>query len=116
MVAVNEECTDDKENDGMSDPSPASVCDTVEESVKYQSNVRRQHRDMESWRRAQGVRIPPDVVDDHDFLPIVESNECRIGQAGSRSTQEVFRGIPNQWNDPTEFDLSQSLIYLYHRI
>jgi tRNA uridine 5-carboxymethylaminomethyl modification enzyme len=56
-------------------PSPASVYDTVEASVKYQSYVRRQHKDMESWRRAQGLRIPPDVEYVHKYLPTLSIEE-----------------------------------------
>ncbi len=37
------------------EPSPPSIYDTVEATIKYKSYVTRQHRDMESWRRAQGV-------------------------------------------------------------
>ena len=55
--------------------SPPSVYDTVEASIKYQNTVDRQHRDMASWRRAQGVRIPPDIEYNHTTLPTLRIEE-----------------------------------------
>jgi tRNA uridine 5-carboxymethylaminomethyl modification enzyme len=108
MIAINKERTDGETNDGMSDPSPASVYDTVEASVKYQSYVHRQHKDMESWRRAQGVRIPPDVVYDHDFLPTLSNEEL----------EKLNLVRPNTFSEASQISgmTPQSLIYLYHRI
>ncbi|CAB9499202.1 uridine 5-carboxymethylaminomethyl modification enzyme MnmG [Seminavis robusta] len=57
------------------DRSPDSVYSTVGASVKYQVFVRRQHRDMESWRRAQGSRIPPDIVYSTATLPTLKKEE-----------------------------------------
>lgn len=107
MVAVNKECTEDKENEGITDPSPASVYDTIEASVKYQSYVRRQHKDMESWRRAQGVRIPPDVVYDHEFLPALSNEEL----------EKLNLVLPTTFSEASQTSgmTPQSFIYLYHR-
>jgi tRNA uridine 5-carboxymethylaminomethyl modification enzyme len=110
MIAVNEERAqmDDESNGRITSPSPASVYDTVEASVKYQSYVRRQHKDMESWRRAQGMRIPPDVVYDHDFLPTLSNEEL----------EKLNLVRPNTFAEASQISgmTPQSLIYLYHRV
>ena len=49
--------------------SPSSIYDTVEASVKYQSYVECQERDMESWRKVQGVRILGDLEYNHIVFP-----------------------------------------------
>ena len=64
-----------EEGDESYTGTPGSVFDTVEASIKYDSYVRRQHKDMESWRRAQGLRIPPDVVYDRKNLPTLSIEE-----------------------------------------
>ncbi|KAL3937166.1 MAG: hypothetical protein SGARI_002259, partial [Bacillariaceae sp.] len=56
-------------------PSPPSVFDSVEAMVKYRSYAERQHRDMESWRKAQGMRIPPDLVYAHEKFPTFSKEE-----------------------------------------
>jgi len=89
-------------------PSPPSVYDTVEAEVKYQSYVRRQHKDMESWRRAQGLRIPPDVVYDRSNLPTLSIEEL-----------EKLSGVrPTTFAEASQISgmTPQSLIYLYHHV
>merc|ERR1740139_1311140 len=55
--------------------SPTYVYDSVEATVKYSSYVDRQHRDMESWRKAQGMRIPPDLIYEHKIFPTFSNEE-----------------------------------------
>ena len=88
--------------------SPPSVYDTVEASVKYQSYVRRQHKDMESWRRAQGLRIPPDVVYDHSNLPTLSIEEL----------EKLSAIRPNTFAEASQISgiTPQSLVYLYHNV
>jgi len=110
MVAVDKEReeADDKSSDGISTPSPASVYDTVEASVKYQSYVKRQHKDMESWRKAQGVRIPPDFVYEHSVLPTLSKEEL----------EKLSLHRPNTFAEASQISgiTPQSLIYLYHHV
>mmetsp|Transcript_17268 Transcript_17268/g.24944 ORF Transcript_17268/g.24944 Transcript_17268/m.24944 type:complete len:158 (+) Transcript_17268:2-475(+) len=106
MSAVQRERDDD--DDQIVGPSPASVYDTVEASVKYQSYVLRQNRDMESWRRAQGLRIPPDVVYDNQSLPTLSNEEL-----------EKLRNLrPNTFAEASQISgmTPQSLVYLYHHV
>ena len=88
--------------------TPDSVFDTVEASIKYQSYVRRQHKDMESWRRAQGLRIPPDVVYDRTNLPTLSLEEL----------EKLSLVRPNTFADASQISgiTPQSLVYLYHHV
>ena len=89
-------------------PSPPSIYDTVEASVKYKSYVIRQERDMESWRKAQGTVIPPDLVYDHSIFPTLSKEELeKLGNAKPRSFAEA-----SQISGVTP----QSLVFLYHHI
>jgi len=89
-------------------PSPASVYDTVEASIKYKSYVRRQYKDMESWRRAQGLRIPPDVVYDHENLPTLSIEEL----------EKLATNRPSTFAEASQISgmTPQSLVYLYHHV
>jgi tRNA uridine 5-carboxymethylaminomethyl modification enzyme len=86
--------------------SLASVYDTVEASVKYQVMVQRQHRDMESWRRAQGIRIPPDIVYSKETLPTLNLEEL----------EKLNRVRPNTFADASQISgvTPQSLVYVYN--
>ena len=90
------------------DPSPASIYDTVEASVKYQVFERRQHRDMESWRRAQGSRIPPDIVYSLDTLPTLKKEEI----------EKLNRARPKTFAEASQISglTPQSLVYVYHYV
>lgn len=88
--------------------TPEPVFDTVEASIKYQSYVRRQHKDMESWRRAQGLRIPPDVVYDRSNLPTLSLEEL----------EKLSFVRPNTFAEASQISgiTPQSLVYLYHHV
>lgn len=118
MVAVEEECLSNSKSDEEGESvqldhnamtrTPLSVYDTVEASVKYKSYVRRQYKDMESWRRAQGLRIPLDVVYDHSNLPTLSIEEL-----------EKLRTVrPNTFAEASQISgvTPQSLVYLYHHV
>jgi len=88
--------------------SPSSIYDTVEASVKYQSYVERQERDMESWRKAQGVRIPGDLEYDHAVFPTLSKEELeKLGNIKPKTFAEASQisGIT-----------PQSLVFLYHHV
>lgn len=98
----------DEDETSVLDPSPSSVYDTVEASVKYKSYVRRQSKDMESWRIAQGARIPPDIVYDHASLPTLSSEEL----------EKLSLTRPATFADASNISgiTPQSLVYLYHHV
>jgi tRNA uridine 5-carboxymethylaminomethyl modification enzyme len=89
-------------------PSPKSVYDTIEASIKYSSYIRRQDKEMESWRRAQGLRIPPNVVYDRINLPTLSLEELEKLNALRPSTFAEASQISGM--------TPQSLVYLYHNI
>lgn len=114
MVAVDKERRDSAEQgeDDVDEPpmttTPASVFDTVEAAIKYESYVQRQHRDMESWRKAQGVKIPPGLVYEHNLFPTFSNEEIEKLSANRPSTFAEASQISGV--------TSQSLVYLYHHI
>jgi len=89
-------------------PSPASVYDTVEASIKYKHYVTRQEKDMDVWRKAQGLRIPGDIVYDHALFPALSGEEL-----DKLSTQR-----PTSFAEASEISgiTQQSLVYLYHHV
>jgi len=89
-------------------PTPSSVYDTVEASVKYKSYVIRQEKDIESWRKAQGVRIPPTIIYDHSIMPTFSKEEIE--------KLNTFR--PNTFAEASQISglTPQSLVYLYHHV
>jgi tRNA uridine 5-carboxymethylaminomethyl modification enzyme len=105
---LNEDVSDEEEASipSVLQPSPPSIYDTVEATIKYKSYVTRQHKDMESWRKAQGVRIPPDLVYDHTSLPTLSKEELEKLSAIRPSTFAEASQISGM--------TPQSLVYLYH--
>merc|ERR1719253_273707 len=89
-------------------PIPSSVYDTVEASVKYKSYVVRQEKDIESWRKAQGARIPPNIVYDHAIMPTFSKEEIEKLERHRPSTFAEASGISGL--------TPQSLVYLYHHV
>merc|ERR1711966_190841 len=89
-------------------PSPPSIYDTVEASVKYKSYVVRQEKDIESWRKAQGARIPPNIVYDHAIMPTFSKEEIEKLERHRPSTFAEASGISGL--------TPQSLVYLYHHV
>lgn len=107
--AAENAASDDAEDlPAVDGPTPPSVYDTVEASVKYKSYVRRQHKDMESWRRAQGARIPPDVVYDRASLPTLSNEEL----------EKLNTARPATFADASNISgmTPQSLVFLYHHV
>ena len=97
-----------KKSTEVMEPSPASIYDTVEAEVKYQVFVRRQHRDMESWRRAQGSRIPPDIEYSVDTLPTLKAEEI----------EKLNNARPQTFAEASQISglRPQSLVYVYHYV
>jgi tRNA uridine 5-carboxymethylaminomethyl modification enzyme len=116
IIAVQSEEKSSEVNEGddgnaskpMVTHSPASVHDTIEASVKYNCYIRRQHKDMESWRRAQGLRIPPNVVYDRINLPTLSVEEL----------EKLNAVRPNTFAEASNISgiTPHSLVYLYHNI
>ena len=90
------------------EPSTASIYDTVEASVKYQVFVQRQHRDMESWRRAQGSRIPSDIEYSVNTLPTLKAEEI----------EKLNQVRPSTFAEASQISgiRPQSLVYVYHYV
>eukprot|EP00545_Synedropsis_sp_CCMP1620_P007961 CAMPEP_0119018968 /NCGR_PEP_ID=MMETSP1176-20130426/20694_1 /TAXON_ID=265551 /ORGANISM="Synedropsis recta cf, Strain CCMP1620" /LENGTH=213 /DNA_ID=CAMNT_0006973085 /DNA_START=1 /DNA_END=642 /DNA_ORIENTATION=+ len=103
MLSVFEEQGEENER-----ATPASVYDTVEASIKYHSYVESQHRDMESWRKAQGLRIPVDIVYTNESLPTLSNEEL----------EKLNRARPNTFAEASQISglTPQSLVYLFHHV
>lgn len=97
-----------KENGEAAVPTSASVYDTVEASIKYDSYVQNQHRDMESWRKSQGARIPPDLVYSNAALPTLSNEEL----------EKLDRLRPTTFAEASQISglTPQSLVYLFHHV
>lgn len=89
-------------------PTPSSVYDTVEASVKYKSYVVRQEKDIESWRRSQGVKIPPNIIYNHSLMPTFSKEEI----------EKLDRYRPSSFAEASQISglTPQSLVYLYHHV
>ena len=97
----------DSENESL-DLTPSSVYDTVEASVKYKSYVVRQEKDIESWRKAQGAKIPPTIVYDHEIMPTFSKEEI----------EKLNRFRPSTFAEASQISglTPQSIVYLYHHV
>ena len=107
-TTVNGESSDRDIADANMKPTPSSVYDTVEASVKYKSYVVRQEKDIESWRKAQGARIPPDIIYDHSIMPTFSKEEI----------EKLSRFRPATFAEASQISgfTPQSLVYLYHHV
>lgn len=96
----------DEDLPNVMEASPPSIYDTVEATIKYKSYISRQNKDMESWRRSQGVRIPPDIIYDHAALPTLSKEEL----------EKLARIRPSTFAEASQISgmTPQSLVYLYH--
>jgi tRNA uridine 5-carboxymethylaminomethyl modification enzyme len=109
MITVqNKKNEDEDDGEEVMVPTPSSVYDTVEAAVKYQSYVQRQHRDMESWRKAQGMKIPPDLHYEHKNFPTFSKEEL----------EKLDRVRPTTFAEASQISgvTPQSLVYLYHHV
>jgi tRNA uridine 5-carboxymethylaminomethyl modification enzyme len=112
MIAVQKEKRQEEgvDEDGEFEmtASPTSVYDTVEAAVKYQSYVKRQHRDMESWRKAQGMKIPPNLAYEHGTFPTFSREEL----------EKLSFARPSTFAEASQISgvTPQSLVYLYHHV
>ena len=110
MADVFEAEREDNENDNDAQmiPTPSSVYDTVEATVKYKSYVVRQEKDIESWRKAQGAKIPPNIIYDHAIMPTFSKEEIE--------KLDQFR--PSTFAEASQIQgmTPQSLVYLYHHV
>eukprot|EP00529_Nitzschia_sp_RCC80_P017423 CAMPEP_0113524074 /NCGR_PEP_ID=MMETSP0014_2-20120614/46032_1 /TAXON_ID=2857 /ORGANISM="Nitzschia sp." /LENGTH=843 /DNA_ID=CAMNT_0000422181 /DNA_START=178 /DNA_END=2709 /DNA_ORIENTATION=- /assembly_acc=CAM_ASM_000159 len=90
------------------EPSPPSVADTVEATIKYQSYAERQERDMEIWRKAQGVRIPADMVYEHSLFPTFSKEEL----------EKLSDIRPSTFAEASQISgvTQPSLVYLYYHV
>ena len=89
-------------------PTPSSAYDTVEASVKYKSYVMRQEKDIESWQKAQGARIPPNIIYDHAAMPAFKMEEI----------EKLERVRPATFAEASRIEglRPQSVVYLYHHV
>ena len=109
MVTMDQQETSSEDSDSEKlTISPASVSDSVEAIVKYSSYVDRQHRDMESWRKAQGMRIPPDLTYEHKQFPTFSNEEI----------EKLNSVLPGTFAEASKISgvTPQSLVYLYHHV
>ena len=72
---MDQETPDSENGTTLIGHSPSSVYDTVEASIKYSAYSDRQQKDMDSWRKAQGLRIPPDIEYTRETLPCLRMEE-----------------------------------------
>ena len=88
--------------------SPLSVYDTVEASIKYKHYVLRQEKDMESWRKAQGLSLPPDIEYSRTQFPTMSNEELEKLNLVKPKTFAEASAISGM--------TPYSLVYLYHYI
>lgn len=107
-VADGESSTSEYDADAKMNPTPSSVADTVEASIKYKSYVVRQEKDIESWRKAQGARIPPDIIYDHAIMNTFSKEEI----------EKLNQFRPGTFAEASQISglTPQSLVYLYHHV
>ncbi len=84
------------------------AADTVEATVKYSSYMDRQEKDMESWRKSQGVLIPLDIIYSRENMPTLKAEELLLLE---KLRPKSFAEASNiQGMTP------QGLVYLYHYV
>ena len=105
---IQEEGSGDRDETEEMILTPSSVYDTVEASVKYKSYVIRQEKDIESWRKAQGARIPPGIIYDHSIMPTFSKEEL----------EKLNQFKPTTFAEASQISgiTPQSLVYLYHHV
>ncbi|CAN0245644.1 unnamed protein product, partial [Discosporangium mesarthrocarpum] len=88
--------------------TPDFARETVEATCKYMNYLDRQIREMESWRKNQNCRIPPDMEYTHENLPSLSMEELEKLRA---ARPETFAAA-GQLQGLTP----HSLVYLYHHV
>ena len=107
MAQVKREDEGDEET-AVLKPSTYNTYDTVEASVKYASYVERQAKEMESWRKARDVRIPPEIMYTSENCPPLSNEELEkltIAHPTSFAQASQISGITPQY-----------LVYIYHTL
>eukprot|EP00546_Thalassionema_frauenfeldii_P016370 CAMPEP_0178897756 /NCGR_PEP_ID=MMETSP0786-20121207/1933_1 /TAXON_ID=186022 /ORGANISM="Thalassionema frauenfeldii, Strain CCMP 1798" /LENGTH=742 /DNA_ID=CAMNT_0020568361 /DNA_START=162 /DNA_END=2390 /DNA_ORIENTATION=- len=87
---------------------PFRVADTVEAMIKYQAYEESQQRDMESWRKAQGMTLPATLVYSQEHLPTLSAEELeKLNLQRPRTLADAAKisGIT-----------PQSLVYLHQHV
>jgi len=84
------------------------VHDTVEAIIKYKSYEKSQERDMESWRKAQGLKLPTNLQYTHEALPTLSNEELEKLQTIRPTTLSEASQISGM--------TPQSLVYLHYYV
>merc|ERR1711862_462929 len=98
-------------NHREADPTKINITDiypTVEASVKYKHYVQRQEKDMESWRKAQGLSLPPDLEYSRITFPTMSNEELEklnLIKPKTFAEASAISGLT-----------PYSLVYLYHYV
>jgi len=107
MAQVQREAEGDDET-AVLKPSTSNTYDTVEASVKYASYVERQAKEMESWRKARDVRIPPEIMYTSENFPPLSKEEL----------EKLTLTRPTTFAQASQISgiTPQSLVYIYHTL
>ncbi|GMI23561.1 hypothetical protein TrCOL_g11285 [Triparma columacea] len=97
-----------RKREGSLEGVPAAAFDTVEAQIKYSCYLGRQERDMASWRRSQGVKIPPDLTFDRATFPTLSAEEIQ--------KFNTFRPVTFADAGNISGITPQSLVYVYHYV
>jgi len=87
---------------------PSRVHDTVEASVKYKCYEKSQERDMESWRKAQGMKLPPGIQYIRENFATFSNEEL----------EKLDSHRPNTLTEASQISgiTPQSLVYLHYYV
>jgi len=82
--------------------------DTVEALCKYKNYMARQEQEMETWRKNQNMKIPPDMEYTSENLPTFSAEEL----------EKLNRFRPDTFHAASQISgiTPNSLVYLYHHV